>query len=69
MHGFVLNVNTNLSYFDKIVPCGITDKSVTSMKQELNGKEVPLAEVQEKVKKNFMELFEAVLKKDAIQVP
>lgn len=69
MHGFALNVNTDLSYFDKIVPCGITDKSVTSIKQELNGKEVCLAEVQEKVKENFMELFEAVLKKDALGVP
>ena len=62
MHGFALNVNTDLSYFDKIVPCGITDKSVTSMKQELNGKEVPLEEVQEKVQENFMELFEAIPK-------
>lgn len=69
MHGFAFNVNANLGYFDKIVPCGITDKSVTSMKQELNGKEVPLKEVQEKVKNYFMKLFEAVLKKDAIQVP
>lgn len=58
MHGFAFNVNTDLSYFDKIVPCGITDKSVTSMKQELNGKETPLEEVQEKVKHYFMELFE-----------
>ena len=60
MHGFALNVNTNLGYFDKIVPCGITDKSVTSMKQELNGKEVPLAAVQEKVRKHFLDIFEAV---------
>lgn len=66
MHGFALNVNTNLGYFDKIVPCGITDKSVTSMKQELNGKETSLIEVQEKVKKNFMELFGAVEKEVAL---
>lgn len=59
MHGFAFNVNTNLGYFDKIIPCGITDKSVTSMKQELNGQEVPLAEVQEKVEKHFMRIFEA----------
>lgn len=68
MHGFALNVNTDLSYFDKIVPCGITDKSVTSIKQELNGKEVSLAEVQKKVQDNFMELFEAVLKEPSVQV-
>lgn len=66
MHGFALKVNTNLGYFDKIVPCGITDKSVTSMKQELNGKETSLIEVQEKVKKNFMELFGAVEKEVAL---
>src|SRR5699024_4050776 len=59
MHGFAFNVNTNLGYFDKIIPCGITDKSVTSMKQELNGQEVPLAEVQEKVENHFMRIFEA----------
>lgn len=64
MHGFALNVNTNLGYFDKIVPCGISDKSVTSMKQELNGKEVPLSEVQKKVKKHFMEVFEVVLEEN-----
>ena len=67
MHGFALNVNTNLGYFDKIVPCGITDKSVTSIKQELNGKEVPLAEVQEKVRKHFLDIFEAVEEEKAIK--
>lgn len=67
MHGFALNVNTNLGYFDKIVPCGITDKSVTSMKQELNGKEVPLAEVQEKVKKHFLDIFEAVAEEKILE--
>ena len=67
MHGFALNVNTNLGYFDKIVPCGITDKSVTSIKQELNGKEVPLAEVQEKVKKHFLDIFEAVAEEKILE--
>lgn len=37
LHGFALNVNTDLSYFDKMIPCGISDKSVTSMQKELNG--------------------------------
>lgn len=57
MHGFALNVNTDLGYFDNIVPCGIRDKSVTSLEAELNRK-VPLAEVKEKIKKHFSYLFE-----------
>lgn len=48
MHGFAFNVNTDLSYFNHIVPCGIDDKQVTSMKQEI-GVEVSLPEVQEKL--------------------
>jgi len=58
MHGLALNVNTNLLHFDNIIPCGISDKKVASMQQEL-GREVPLAEVQEKIKKHFAEIFEA----------
>ena len=46
LHGLALNVNTDLRYFDYIVPCGITDKAVTSLQAEL-GRPVPLAEVQE----------------------
>lgn len=57
MHGFALNVNTNLGYFDKIVPCGITDKDVTSMHAEL-GKELDMQEVQQKISKHFKEVFE-----------
>lgn len=58
MHGFALNVNTNLGYFDHIIPCGIKGKAVTSMQAEL-GKEIPLNEVKEKIKIHFCTLFEA----------
>lgn len=58
MHGFALNVNTDLSFFQNIVPCGITDKAVTSMKQEL-GKDIPLKEVQKSLIKYFEEVFGA----------
>ncbi len=57
MHGFALNVSTNLGYFDHIVPCGIKGKAVTSMEVELNRK-VPLEEVKEKILKHFKALFE-----------
>lgn len=56
MHGFALNVNTDLHYFNHIVPCGIPDKKVTSIKEEL-GKEVDVEEVKEKLKKNFSKVF------------
>ena len=58
MHGFALNVNTNLGYFDHIIPCGIRGKAVTSLHAEL-GKEIPVNEVKEKIKKHFCDLFEA----------
>ncbi len=58
MHGFALNVNTNLGYFDHIIPCGIKGKAVTSMQVEL-GKEIPIEEVKEKIKKHFCKLFES----------
>ncbi|CCG98656.1 lipoate-protein ligase B [Fibrella aestuarina BUZ 2] len=57
MHGFALNVNTDLRYFDHIVPCGIADKAVTSMQQEL-GYVVPLPDVAERVQTHLIELFE-----------
>lgn len=57
MHGIALNVNTDLSYFNHIVPCGIVDKSVTSMKAELN-KEVDISEVQESLRINMANIFD-----------
>lgn len=62
MHGFALNVNTNLGYFDHIIPCGIRGKAVTSMEAELNRK-VPLAEVKALILENFEKVFEAKLLK------
>lgn len=60
MHGFALNVNTDLNYFNYIVPCGITDKSVTSIQKEL-GREVDEREVKEILKAEFEKVFEAQL--------
>ena len=57
MHGFALNVNTNLGYFDHIIPCGIRGKAVTSLEVEL-GKKIELNEVKEKILIHFKELFE-----------
>ncbi|MDD7888197.1 lipoyl(octanoyl) transferase LipB [Flavivirga sp. 57AJ16] len=59
MHGFALNVNTNLGYFDHIIPCGIRGKAVTSLNVELGVKEVDMSAVKEKLLKHFMHLFEA----------
>lgn len=56
IHGFALNVNTDMRYFDYIIPCGIADKQVTSMKRELE-KEVDYEEVKEKIKKHFADVF------------
>lgn len=58
MHGFALNVNANLGYFDNIIPCGIKGKAVTSMHVEL-GQEIDQAEIKAKILKHFAVLFEA----------
>jgi lipoyl(octanoyl) transferase len=58
MHGFALNVNTDLSFFSNIIPCGIVNKQVTSIEKEL-GFKVDFEEVKEKLKKNFEKVFEA----------
>ena len=57
MHGFALNANVNLGYFDNIIPCGIKGKAVTSMEAELNRK-VDTEEVKAKILKHFKVLFE-----------
>ena len=59
MHGFALNVNANLGYFDHIIPCGINDKAVTSLQVELGVEKVDATEVKEKLLKHFVTLFEA----------
>ncbi|QNR26037.1 lipoyl(octanoyl) transferase LipB [Croceimicrobium hydrocarbonivorans] len=60
MHGWAFNVNTDLSYFGHIVPCGIYDKDVTSMEREL-GHPVDMAEIEAKAKQYFCEIFEVEL--------
>ncbi|WP_405413019.1 lipoyl(octanoyl) transferase LipB [Maribacter sp. Asnod1-A12] len=59
MHGFALNVNADLGYFDMMIPCGIKGKAVTSLNVELGKKEVDMDEVKQKLLKHFLILFEA----------
>jgi lipoyl(octanoyl) transferase len=63
MHGFALNVSTDLSHFDVIVPCGIRDRGVTSLEAEL-GREVPMDEVLARLEQHFGDIFDA----DLVQV-
>ena len=60
MHGFALNVNTDLEYFKHIIPCGIANKQVSSLEKEL-GYKADYEEVKEKIKRNFEKVFDAVL--------
>ena len=61
MHGLALNVNNDLSFFENIIPCGITNKSVTSISKEI-GKNISLNDVKEIIIKHFIEIFSAKLK-------
>ncbi len=59
MHGFALNVNANLGYFDHIIPCGIRGKAVTSLNVELGEASVSIEEVKGKLLNHFTALFGA----------
>lgn len=59
MHGFALNINADLGYFDLMIPCGIRGKAVTSLNVELGMEKVDETEVKEKLLKHFANLFEA----------
>ena len=59
-HGLAFNINNDMSYFQHIVPCGIIDKTVTSLEKEL-GRKVNTEEVKQKLKKHFAEIFECEL--------
>lgn len=60
MHGFAFNINTDLSYFEHIIPCGISNKQVTSLEKEL-GKKMDMGDVKERIKENFEYVFNAEL--------
>ncbi len=66
MHGFALNVNADLGYFDNIIPCGIRGKAVTSLNVELGVEKVDEEEVKEKILRHFTNLFEATFEKSEI---
>ena len=68
MHGFALNVNSDLGYFDLMIPCGIKDKAVTSLNIELGKSTVDLEEVKRKLLNHFEILFEAEVVKDKTSV-
>ncbi|UII74850.1 lipoyl(octanoyl) transferase LipB [Flagellimonas sp. HMM57] len=68
MHGFALNINANLGYFDMMIPCGIKDKAVTSLNVELGMPEVDMEEVKQKLLRHFEVLFEANLLKEKTPV-
>lgn len=68
MHGFALNVNSDLGYFDLMIPCGIKDKAVTSLNVELGKAEVDMEEVKQKLLRHFGALFEAVIVKEKTEV-
>lgn len=68
MHGFALNVNADLGYFDNIIPCGIKGKSVTSLNVELGIEKIDEAELKRKLLKHFLHLFEAVSYQEPVKL-
>jgi lipoyl(octanoyl) transferase len=68
MHGFALNINANLGYFDLMIPCGIKGKAVTSLNVELGKQTVDEAEVKDKLLKHFATLFKAELKLKTVKL-
>jgi lipoyl(octanoyl) transferase len=65
MHGFALNINTKLSYFEKIIPCGIAEKGVTSMQQLLR-REIEVTRVQQTIREQFGEVFAAKIQTSSL---
>lgn len=59
MHGFAFNVNTDLGYFDHMIPCGIRDKAVTSLNRELGHSEIDMEDVKQRLSSHFETLFDA----------
>ncbi len=66
MHGFALNVSTNIGYFDHIIPCGIRGKAVTSLEVELN-KKINTTEIKQKIQKHFSTVFKAEFISEALK--
>ena len=60
MHGLAFNVNTDLSLFNNIIPCGIVDKGVTSIKNEL-GREISMFDIKNEMIKEFSTIFEVII--------
>lgn len=68
MHGFALNVNSDLGYFDLMIPCGIKGKAVTSLNVELGKAAIDMEEVKQKLLRHFETLFEAEIIKQKTEV-
>ncbi|MEA1785783.1 lipoyl(octanoyl) transferase LipB [Arenibacter sp. GZD96] len=68
MHGFAMNVNVDLGYFDLMIPCGIKGKAVTSLNVELGVAQVDLVEVKRKLVRHFSSLFKAEIVQDPKEI-